>query len=332
MNEHDDDEEEGDQADDDDRGVSDGRETIEFRIAESARPDERFDRFLAGRLPEFSRSRLQQLIREGHILVDGRTVKPRDAVEPGALVHVRVPPPRPAEARAEAIPVDLLYEDDDLAVVDKACGLVVHPGSGNPDGTLVNALLHRFGGLSSVGGVERPGIVHRLDRETSGCLVVARNDLAHERLSAQFAERSVEKHYLAVVAGEPSPREGRIENRIGRNPARRQRMAVVAAPAGKPAVTEYQVLGTRQRSSLVLCRLETGRTHQIRVHMKHLGHPLLGDELYGRAVTRHGVDRLMLHAWRLAFDHPRSGRRLSFESPIPAEFDPWVAVSRLPGA
>jgi 23S rRNA pseudouridine1911/1915/1917 synthase len=203
--------------------------------------------------------------------------------------------------------------------------MVVHPGAGHEDGTLVNALLHRYGPLSTIGGVERPGIVHRLDKETSGCLVVARNDFSHAALSAQFAGRETEKVYAAVVQGVPAPASGRIESHLARDPFHRLRMAVVAPEKGRAAMTDYEVVHVFSRCALVRCTLHTGRTHQIRVHLKQLGHPLLGDEIYGRPSRQPiAVPRLMLHAARLGFTHPRTGRRLSFAARLPPEFHPFL--------
>ena len=270
------------------------------------------------------------MIREGAVTVNGRVLKPSHEIAPGDEVVLVVPELKPAEAEAQDLPLTLLHEDEDLAVLDKASGMVVHPGSGNDDGTVVNALLHRFGALSSVGGVQRPGIVHRLDKETSGCLVVARNDATHQALSRQFAERSTEKSYLAVVQGIPAIKKGLIENEMGRNPANRLQMAVLPAGKGKPAITGYEVLAVHAGDALVRCDLHTGRTHQIRVHMKHLGHPLLGDEIYARVARQaNRVPRMMLHAWRLAFVHPSTGKNMRFEAPIPAEFRPWLPADGL---
>lgn len=291
----------------------------------------RLDSFLADSLPEISRTRIKTLLNSGHIIVDGKSAKPKDRVVPGTLVTISAPPPAPPTTEPETVALTFLYEDDDLAVVHKPSGMVVHPGSGNRSGTLVNALLGHFGGLSSIGGVERPGIVHRLDKDTSGCIVVARNDFTHEHLSAQFAARSVTKQYLAVTSGIPTPSTGTVATQIGRNPGNRQKMTVLDPPQGKHAVTDYSVLGSRMKSALVLCDLHTGRTHQIRVHMKHLGHPLLGDEIYGRRNAGETVSRLMLHAWKLGLTHPRTGKNLEFEADPPPEFSPWIAVSPLPG-
>ncbi len=297
--------------------------TFQFSVTQ-AESGQRLDRFLPQHLPALSRTRIQTLIRDGIITVNGRTTKPGAELNPGDVIAGGIPEDRPAEAQPQDLPLCVLYEDDHLAVLDKASGMVVHPAEGNPDGTVVNALLHRFGALSSIGGVQRPGIVHRLDKETSGCLVVARNDAAHHSLTAQFAGRSVEKTYLAVVQGVPSPAAGSIETHIGRNPHDRQKMAVVPPPAGKHALTDYSVVRPLGATALVRCDLHTGRTHQIRVHLKHLGHPLLGDATYGRPSRQQEVPRLLLHAWKLAFDHPVTGQRLTFTAPIPAEFAPWA--------
>ena len=290
----------------------------------------RLDKALAESCPDLSRSRLQDLIRDGHVHLGGRPVtKPRHPLAAGDTIELHIPPPAPAESAPQDIPLSVLFEDDHLIVIDKPAGLVVHPAAGNPDGTLVNALLHHcHGQLSGIGGVERPGIVHRLDKETSGCLVAAKTDPAHQELSRQFADRETEKTYLCVVQGVPAPSEGLIENRIGRHPVNRQKMAVRPDPHGKEAVTGYAILHHDPGGAwaLVRCDLHTGRTHQIRVHMKEsLGCPILGDEIYAqvsRQTTRPG--RLMLHAHRLAFTHPATGQRLSFEAPLPAPFVPFL--------
>jgi len=222
-----------------------------------------------------------------------------------------MPEPEPAEPQGEAIALDVLYEDDELIVINKPAGLVVHPGAGNWTGTLVNALIHHCGdSLSGIGGVRRPGIVHRLDKETSGCLVIAKNDLAHQSLAAQFAGRTVEKTYLAIVEGSPRRRSGEVNEPIGRHAVNRQKMKVTTAEKGREALTLYRVLSSADGLSLVECRPRTGRTHQIRVHLKHLGHPIAGDPVYGK---RGKYARHLLHAWRLAFDHPRTGERLTFK-------------------
>ncbi len=280
----------------------------------------RLDHYLAVALPQLSRSRIQALIKEGHILVNGACVKPGEKLREGWQVSVHEPEPVPAaNAAPEDIPLTILFEDDDLVVLDKAAGIVVHPAAGNPSGTLVNALLHHCTKLSGIGGELRPGIVHRLDKETSGCLVVAKNDLAHQGLARQFAEREVLKVYLALAAGVFAKKSGVIQTCIGRHPVHRKKMAVLAEGKGRAAVTDYRVLKELPGGggSLVECTLHTGRTHQIRVHLKHLGHPLLGDELYGR---RGNYPRQMLHAWKLGFHHPRTGEWMEFQATIPADF------------
>ncbi|MBX3743429.1 MAG: RluA family pseudouridine synthase [Akkermansiaceae bacterium] len=296
---------------------------------------ERLDAFLASQLADLSRSRIQTLIRDQFILVNGNPAKPRDGVKAGDRISVALPEAVPDKAQPQDIPLDVMYEDDDLLVLNKASGMVVHPAPGNPDGTLVNALLHHCKGkLSGIGGVERPGIVHRLDKDTSGCLVVAKSDPAHQSLVTQFSERStMEKIYLAVTDGVPKPVKDTVFTHIGRHPVNRQKMAVVNPPGGKTAITDYEVLATDAATvtALVLCHLHTGRTHQIRVHMHHKGAPLVGDPIYGKSnknATHAG--RLMLHAWRLAFNHPITGQPLKFESPIPAEFEPWTSKAPLP--
>ena len=295
---------------------------MEFTISLESDVGRRLDRFLAEHAADFSRSRLQALIRDGAISLNDRPTKPKQALNLGDIIRIDVPDPVPLEALAEEIPLDILYEDEHLLVVNKPSGLVVHPAAGNHTGTLVNALLHHCRDrLSSIGGVERPGIVHRLDKDTSGCMVVAKTDAAHQSLTDQFSSRQVSKFYLAVVRGRPALDSGRIENRIARDPCNRQKMAVVMPPAGKAAITDYRVVNP-SHESLVECELHTGRTHQIRVHMREIGHPILGDPIYGKNAS--AVPRLMLHAWKLAFDHPQDGQRMPFESPIPPEFDPWI--------
>ncbi len=298
-------------------------------------PGERLDAFLAARLPDLSRSRIQVLIREQFIVVNGQAAKPRDAVKLGDRIAIAVPEAVPLDALPQAIELEILFEDDDLVVLNKAPGMVVHPAVGNPDGTLVNALLyHCRGKLSGIGGVERPGIVHRLDKDTSGCLVVAKSDLAHQSLVNQFAERrTMEKLYLAVTQGIPKPAQDRVFTHIGRHPVNRQKMAVVNPPGGKAAITDYQVLtaDAATLTALILCHLHTGRTHQIRVHMHHQGTPLVGDPIYGKPSKTAGLTgRLMLHAWRLSFNHPLTGHCQRFEAPVPPEFIPWTSVAQLP--
>lgn len=306
---------------------------VDLQVEDSA--GERLDAFLAARLQDLSRSRIQTLIREQYIQINNHPAKPRDPVKLGDRISIVLPDAVPLEAEAQDIPLHLLFEDDDFLVINKAPGMVVHPAPGNPDGTLVNALLHHCRGkLSGIGGVERPGIVHRLDKDTSGCLVVAKSDIAHQSLVTQFSERSsMEKLYLAVTEGIPKPARDSIFTHIGRHPVNRQKMAVVNPPGGKTALTDYEILAMHpsSKTSLLVCHLHTGRTHQIRVHMHHKGTPLVGDPIYGKSTKNsEQTGRLMLHAWRLAFDHPITGTSLHFEAPIPPEFEPWTADAPLP--
>lgn len=275
----------------------------------------RIDQFVATHRPTLSRARVQALLKSGHITLNGAEAKASARLRAGDLVRVAEPPPVSAEIEAQDIPLEVLFEDGDFIVINKPAGLVVHPAAGNRDGTLVNALLHHCRELSGVGGVERPGIVHRLDKDTTGCLVAAKNDMAHRSLVRQFSGRSVSKIYLALVSGRLGRQSGEVNAPIGRHPVHRKKMAVVER--GRPAQTGWRVLRELPSGSLVECTLHTGRTHQIRVHLKHLGHPLLGDEVYGK---RGNFPRQMLHAWKLAFAHPRTGELLSFQSPIPPDF------------
>jgi 23S rRNA pseudouridine1911/1915/1917 synthase len=288
--------------------------TAEYRAAPSD-AGVRLDHFLAAQATTLSRSRLQDLIKSGHITLNGATAKPNTRLRAGDAVALAEPPPVPTGTTAEDIALDILFEDDDLIVLNKPAGMVVHPAAGNWQGTVVNALLHHCTALSGIGGEQRPGIVHRLDKETSGCLVVAKNDLTHQALAKQFAGREVTKIYLALAAGKFREASGVIEAAIGRHPVQRKKMTVVEK--GRASKTSYRVRGELRMGTLVECTLHTGRTHQIRVHLKHLGHPLLGDEVYGK---RAGFERQMLHAWRLGFTHPRTGERLNFQSPIPTDF------------
>jgi len=276
----------------------------------------RLDRYLAQALPQFSRSRLQALIRAGDVQLWGQAARPRETVHAGDIVRLTVPPVQEIEMLAEEIPLEILFEDDDLLVLNKPAGLVVHPGAGNQTHTLVNALLHHCTNLSGIGGKERPGIVHRLDKGTSGCLVVAKNDAAHQHLSRQFAEREVKKIYLALVAGTLKRSRGTIDAAIGRHPVQRKKMAVHPTK-GRVAKTDYRVLKSGGGFSLVECAIHSGRTHQIRVHLHHIGHPVIGDSLYGKKIA---APRQMLHAWKLGFTHPRTSERLFLEAPVPADF------------
>jgi 23S rRNA pseudouridine1911/1915/1917 synthase len=296
----------------------------------------RLDQALVGAFPELSRARLKSLIRAGNVLVEGEVAKPSVRVKGGERVELSVPLPRATRAEAEDLPLAILFQDRDLLVVDKAPGVVVHAGAGHWRGTLVNALLHHVGDLSGVGGELRPGLVHRLDKDTSGCLVVAKTDAALVALQAAFKTRQVQKTYLALVHGHP-PLEGRLETPYGRHPRHRQRFTG-RLRTGKPAITVYRTRERLQGAALLEVDLLTGRTHQIRVHLAEAGFPLLGDALYGG--TRRGtpslravqstLGRQALHAWRLAFPHPRTGKRRAFEAPVPADLQAATAALRAP--
>ncbi|RDV82933.1 RluA family pseudouridine synthase [Ammonifex thiophilus] len=286
----------------------------------------RLDVYLARNLPENSRSYLQRLINEGYVQVGGRKVKPSYRVKSGEEIMVFLPPAEAPEVEPEPIPLEIIYEDEDLLVVNKPRGMVVHPGAGHKRGTLVNALLYHCRNLSGINGVLRPGIVHRLDKDTSGLLVVAKNDEAHLSLSAQLKERRVLKEYWALVYGEVKPAQGRIEAPIGRHPRHRQKMAVVAG--GRPAVTRYEVVEYFPGYTLLKVQPETGRTHQIRVHLHYLGHPIVGDLKYGPARPHLGLEGQFLHAGVLGFTHPRTGEFLRFEAPLPPELERVLAKLR----
>lgn len=302
--------------------------------AEPEAAGQRLDRFLADSIGTVSRSRVKALIESGAVSRDGApTREPAEAVRVGAAYTLDLPPPTPARPEAQAIPLAILYEDSDLIVLDKPAGLVVHPAPGNLDGTLVNALLAHCGpGFTGIGAERRPGIVHRLDKDTSGVMVVAKTQRASDGLTAAFAARDLDRAYLALAWGVPSPLEGEIEGAIGRDPRDRKRMAVVTR-GGKPALTRYRTLQAWYASvALLECRLATGRTHQIRVHLASRGHPIVGDPLYLRRVpaaarglpeplrrTLLDFPRQALHATRLGFAHPRTGARLEFQTPPPPD-------------
>jgi len=287
----------------------------------------RLDKALAAALPEYSRERLKGLIVDGRVRrADGAPADdPSAKVTPGSAFDLSVPPPAPLENEAQDIPLDVVYEDDHLIVVDKPAGLVVHPAAGNLDGTLVNALLHHCGGsLSGIGGVARPGIVHRIDKDTSGLIVAAKTDRAHEGLARQFAEHSIDRRYRAIVAGLPNPPSGTIDGPLARSTTNRKKIAIVGDGRGKRAITHYRLVAPLKGAAMVECRLETGRTHQVRVHMASIGHPLLGDPVYGRTRPEHrallarlGFARQALHAAHLGFIHPYSGAHLAFDSKVP---------------
>lgn len=326
-------------------------------IVDSTHRGERLDLFLTSQLPEESRSRLQSLIKEGHVTLDGKPLRCCDKVATGDRLFLEKQPKKiPARAFPEDIPLRVLYEDDDLMVLDKAAGMVVHVGPEHEHGTLVNALLHywKMGeGFSpeseplftlaaadeepEIDGETkpivasanfennfsfRPGIVHRLDKETSGCIIVAKNDAAHAGLTRSFSERAVKKTYLAIVSGKPRHRKGTINICLGRHPTQRLKMTERRPPLGREAITDYEVLASSDSASLVACYPHTGRMHQIRVHLQHLGHPVIGDPIYGK---RDSWNRHLLHAWKIAFTHPRTGNEITVEAPLPKDFElvPW---------
>jgi 23S rRNA pseudouridine1911/1915/1917 synthase len=287
----------------------------------TAEPGHRLDQFLAARLPEHSRSRLQDWIRQKRVTVDGAAAKASLVLRGGESLVVEPGQLTPLKAEAEAIPLEILYEDDALVAVNKAAGMTVHSGAGVHSGTLVNALLHRYAALSQVNGGERPGIVHRLDRFTSGVLLVARNDAAHRALAAQFADREVEKHYLALVHGVVERDTGRVERGIARHHVQRFKMAV--SERGRQALTEWRVERRFAKFTLLDVRIGTGRTHQIRVHLASLRHPVAGDSTYGAPPVPEA--RFFLHAAWIRFRHPVTGQPLRIEAPLPAELSAWLA-------
>ena len=281
---------------------------------------ERIDALLARALPSLSRSQVQKLLEQGMVTLNGRELKKNFRCSAGEGYEVILPEPAELPLIPQNIPLDVVYEDEDLIVVNKARGLVVHPAPGHTDGTLVNALLWHCGdSLSGIGGQRRPGIVHRIDKDTSGLLIVAKNDFAHQALSAQLADHSLCREYEALVRGNFKQDSGTIDKPIGRHPIDRKRMAVTEKNS-KPAVTHWQLLDSYRGYSHILCRLETGRTHQIRVHMASIGHPLLGDFTYGAPSPEKGLEGQCLHARRLRFVHPRTGEHILLETELPAYF------------
>jgi 23S rRNA pseudouridine1911/1915/1917 synthase len=313
-----------------------GHQTIDVRL-EATQAGWRLDRALATAVPTLSRERLKALVRSGAVETGGAAVRdPATKVKGGEDYRIIVPEPRPAHNEAQDIPLTIVFEDDHLLVVDKPAGLVVHPAAGNLDGTLVNALLHHCGGsLSGIGGVARPGIVHRIDKDTSGLLVVAKTDVTHEGLAKQFAAHSVDRRYLALVSGVHRTGGGSVDAALARSPTNRKKIAIVDAKdlarRGKRAVTHWKRLEILQDAALIECRLETGRTHQVRVHMASIGHPLLGDPVYGRSgktqsklLNELGFHRQALHAAELGFTHPVTKSRLSFSSPMPPDMQELI--------
>ncbi len=299
-------------------------------LVEPSDAGRRLDLALHQRLPEFSRSRIQQWIESGRVLVDGVTRRASYLLRAGEAIDAEPAAPEPLHASPEEIPLTVLYEDDDVVAIDKPAGMVVHAGAGVHSGTLVNALLHRFESLSGVGGELRPGIVHRLDRFTSGVLLVAKNDAAHRALAAQFSGRQVEKVYLALVHGAVKQESGRIERPIARDPVHRTRMTA-RLDTGRAAWSEYRVVRRFDRFTLLEVKIGTGRTHQIRVHLSSLGHPVVGDTLYGAPGKLEGLTplaRYFLHAHRIRFRQPTSGEEIELVSPPAPELEEWMAQLR----
>jgi 23S rRNA pseudouridine1911/1915/1917 synthase len=298
----------------------------------------RLDRALSDALPDLSRARLQALVAEGALMVSGQAVTDISNKKlTGQPFSLTLPPARPDHALAQDIAVTVVYEDEHLIIVDKAAGMVVHPSAGHPDGSLVNALLHHCkGSLSGIGGVERPGIVHRIDKDTSGLLVVAKTDKAHEGLAKLFADHDIDRQYFAIVSGVPAPPAGIIRTQIGRSPNNRLRMAVLPDGKGKHAVTHFKIEEAFKSTALVSCTLETGRTHQVRVHMAHIGHPLIGDPVYANRQKAYRIgpndsifDRQALHAASLGFIHPITGEKLYFSCNLPADMQELLTQLRL---
>jgi len=287
----------------------------------------RLDVFLKERLSELSRSRIKNLIEEGKVLVNCKKSKSSYKVKPGDVISIEIPPEKELELSPSDVPFEIIFEDEDIAVINKPAGVVVHPAPGHYEDTLVHGLIKRLRNLSGIGGKIRPGIVHRLDKDTSGIMLVAKNDRAHKTLSEAFKNRLIKKTYFAIVYKVPERKKGKIETFIGRHPVHRKKMAVL--PQGREAITEYSVIETLYRSSLVELKPFTGRTHQLRVHMSHIGHPILGDPVYGG--LKHDLPkapRLMLHAGRITFFHPIKKEMFSFEAPFPEDFKNYLEVLR----
>lgn len=316
-----------------------GQDQDSVEVEESL-PGERLDTYLRTRFPDVSRATLQKLIDTGDVLVNGKRIKPTYSPKQGDQILLNWPPPRKLDLVPENLPLNILFEDQHLLVLNKAAGMVVHPGAGNYEHTLVNALLHHCDGqLSGIGGFARPGIVHRLDKDTSGCIVVAKTDPAHQGLAAQFRDREVRKIYHAILCGELPRAMGEIEAKITRHKSHRQKMTVAAdEAAGKEARTTYRILERLRFSTLVEVGIHTGRTHQIRVHFQHLGFPLAGDTVYGgrqnlllKTRTRFAAARQLLHAFSLSFAHPATGETMTFQAPWPTDFESAVRLLRITG-
>ena len=296
---------------------------------------QRIDRVLADIIPDMSRERIKALIKDGMLDIDGMTASGASSkVQKTAHFRLTLPPPEPSELLPQDIPLDIVYEDDHLLVLNKPAGMVVHPAAGHADGTLVNALLHHCKGqLSGIGGVARPGIVHRIDKDTSGLLVTAKSDVAHVGLAKQFADHSIERKYFAIVQGHPRPAKGTVTGNIGRSRQDRKKMAIVEDDRGKHAVTHYETIEKLRDAALVQCQLETGRTHQVRVHMASLGHSLLGDPVYSRTHKAHrnllksrNFARQALHATTLGFIHPVFVEKMVFSAEIPDDMKELLNV------
>lgn len=312
-------------------------ETMRLSVA-AADAGLRLDSYMSARLDGMSRSQAKRLIDQGHVSVvsDGvsQTPKPSYEVRAGDDLEIRVPAPERTSISPEEIPLDVVYEDSSVIVINKQRGLVVHPAPGNRSGTLVNALLYHCADLAGIGGVQRPGIVHRLDKDTSGLMVAAKDDESYASLADQISSRTAKREYVAIVHGVVEPNSGRIEAPIGRHPVHRKRMAV-ADRGGKPAVTHFEVVERGGAHTLVRCRLDTGRTHQIRVHLSYIGHPVLGDPVYGRRKDGFDIRGQALHSCHLEFDHPRSGEPMSFDADMPADMQEilcrlnWTSRTRL---
>jgi 23S rRNA pseudouridine1911/1915/1917 synthase len=314
-----------------------GETTVTFVVPEE-QAGLRIDRFLAACGQPWSRAQVSRWIDQGHVLRNGNPSKPAQLLRSGDRIDVSPPPPEPSEILPQELPLDILFEDEHMIVINKPAGLVIHPAAGNPDGTLVNALLAHCRDLSGVGGVERPGIVHRLDKDTSGVLVAAKSDAAHRSLSLAFRWRTTDKRYLAVAYGTPRTNEGVVDKPIARHPSERKKMAVVAG--GRPARTLWWVRERFAGAALLECRLVTGRTHQVRVHLAHIGHALVGDPVYGGrqwramdeallAAACRDFPRQALHAWRLTVGHPATGELMTFEAPLPQDFVDLLSTLRI---
>jgi len=293
--------------------------------------DDRLDRYLSQQLPDLSRSRLQQLIEQGYVQVNGEVCSSKKAaVKIGDRIQVEIPAVQPLELKPEAIPLDILYEDDSLLIINKPAGLVVHPAPGHADGTLVNALLAHCPNLPGIGGVQRPGIVHRLDKDTTGAIAIAKTDFAQQHLQAQLKAKTARREYLGIVYGAPRSEHGTVDLPIGRHPTDRKKMAIVSVEkGGRAAITHWQVKERLGNYTLVHFQLETGRTHQIRVHSAHIGHPIVGDPIYGsgRSVGVN-LSGQALHAWRLKLQHPLTREEIEVTAPLPAEFNTLLEVLR----